>query len=65
LLCCSDGTEIITHTELSVPDKEQMLVRAGRQPFLVAIVFFLVFFWIGKNVKDSFVPVNTSNIIRK
>ena len=53
LLRSPDGPEVITHAELSVPDTEQMLVRAGRQPFLAAFVFFLVFFWIGKNVNAT------------
>ena len=50
LLRSSYCTEVIAYAELSVPDTEQMLVRARRQPFLAAFVFFLVFFWIGKNV---------------
>ena len=53
LLRCSDGTEIIAHTELSVPDTEQMLVKTGGQPFLVAFVFFRIFLWIGKNINAT------------
>lgn len=64
LLRSSYCTEVIAHAELSVPDTEQMLVRARRQPFLAAFVFFLVFFWIGKNIKKLFVPVNTFYFIR-
>jgi len=49
LLRYSVGTEVITHAELRVSDVEQILVKAVRKPILVVIVFFFIFFWIGKN----------------
>ena len=64
MLCCSDGTEIITHTELRVSDAEQIVVKAVRKPIHVTFVFFLISLWIGKNVNESFVPVNAFYFIR-
>ena len=59
-----DGPEVITHAELRVSDAEQIVVKAVRKPIHVTFVFFLISLWIGKNVNESFVPVNAFYFIR-
>lgn len=54
LLRSPDGPEVITYAELRVSDVEQILVKAVRKPILVVIVFFFIFFWIGKNQRCSY-----------
>lgn len=48
LLRSPDGLEVITHAELRVSDAEQIVVKAVRKPIQVVIVFFFIFFWIGR-----------------
>lgn len=54
LLRCSDGTEVIVYTNLCISDAEQVLLKSIRKPIQVAIVFFFIFFWIGKNQRCSY-----------